>query len=45
MSELSKVIQRNTRKEQEKDTSELLKAVRGGTANEGWLRGGWTKSF
>ncbi|MCW2257193.1 hypothetical protein M2263_003284 [Providencia alcalifaciens] len=45
MGNLQKAIQKNSANLKNKKTSDLLDAVRGGKATEGWVRASWTKSF
>lgn len=45
MENLHKAIQKNSENLKNQKTSDLLDAVRGGKAAEGWVRASWTKSF
>lgn len=45
MTKLIEVIKNNAKTIQEKNTAELLKAIRGGIGSSGWVRLGWKKSF
>ncbi len=45
MDKLRDAIKNNTKTPLAKDTTDLLKSIRGGAGNDGWVKFGWKKKF